>query len=405
MQMTLCCATCVGKAANCIYPNKVVVDNAADMESAVAVDHVCATYTGNRRGNSNFIESDVIPMDIDNDHSDNPADWITEDKMEELFGDVDYVLVPSRHHMLAKDGKSERPRYHAYFPIEKCTDAAQYTAMKTAIQKAYPFFDDNALDAARFLFGATTGEVIWHEGWMSIMEVVADTEPDADDGDFDDGFVGGPITEGRSHIFHGADGCWYGIARKTNQKYSYTYRDTEQFDHVSYEFYMDKIENGKCTSQKISVPSGVSDFYSIGMSGKWLMCVSSDSSKLYRLDTTNVANLERVTDYTYNNSNEYSYVVDDDMVINGWYFEDGKPVQKIGSIGYQSYYAWGVNQMARYKTYMIKEWVYSYNGYRNYKDLYLYTPYLATINNLDTPVIKTADKTMKITYTLTETKE
>ena len=29
--------------------------------------------------------------------------------------------------------------------------------------------------------------------------------------------------------------------------------------------------------------------------------------------------------------------------------------------------------------------------------------YLATINNLATPVIKTADKTMKITYTLTET--
>lgn len=132
--MTLCCATCVGKATNCIYPNKVVGDNAADMESAVAVDHVCATYTGNHRGNSNFIESDVIPMDIDNDHSDNPSEWITEDKMEELFGDVDYMLVPSRHHMLAKDGKSEHPRYHAYFSIEKCTDATQYTAMKTAIQ-------------------------------------------------------------------------------------------------------------------------------------------------------------------------------------------------------------------------------------------------------------------------------
>ena len=196
MQMTLCCATCVGKAANCIYPNKVVVDNAADMKSAVAVDHVCATYTGNRRGNSNFIESDVIPMDIDNDHSDNPADWITEDKMEELFGDVDYVLVPSRHHMLAKDGKSERPRYHAYFPIEKCTDAAQYTAMKTAIQKAHPFFDDNALDAARFLFGATADDTVWHEGWMSIMDDIETEEPEPDDGDFDDGVVSGPITEG-----------------------------------------------------------------------------------------------------------------------------------------------------------------------------------------------------------------
>ena len=36
---------------------------------------------------------------------------------------------------------------------------------------------------------------------------------------------------------------------------------------------------------------------------------------------------------------------------------------------------------------------------------YMMCNYLATINNLDTPVIKTADKTMKITYTLTETKE
>jgi len=37
-----------------------------------------------------------------------------------------------------------------------------------------------------------------------------------------------------------------------------------------------------------------------------------------------------------------------------------------------------------------------------YKELYLYTPYLATINNLAEPVIKTADKTMKITYAITE---
>lgn len=115
--------------------------------------------------------------------------------------------------------------------------------------------------------------------------------------------------------------------------------------------------------------------------------------------------LERVTDYNYNSSNEFSYIVDDDIVINGWYFEDGHPAQKIGSIGYQSYCAWGIHQMARYKTYMLREWVYNHNRYCNYKELFLYTPYLATINNLASPVIKTADKTMKITYTLTETKE
>lgn len=198
MQMTLWKAACTGNAANCIYPNKVVVDDAKAMEAAVAQDHVCATYTGNRRSNDNFIESDVIPMDIDNDHSDDPADWITEEKMEELFDSIDYVLAPSRHHMLAKDGNSERPRYHAYFPIEKCTDAAQYAAMKVAIQNVYPFFDDNALDAARFLFGATVDEVVWHEGWMSIMDdiEIEEMEAEPDDGDFDDGVVSGPILEG-----------------------------------------------------------------------------------------------------------------------------------------------------------------------------------------------------------------
>ena len=36
------------------------------------------------------------------------------------------------------------------------------------------------------------------------------------------------------------------------------------------------------------------------------------------------------------------------------------------------------------------------------RHVYLMTPYLATINNLPTPVQKTADKTMKITYILRE---
>ena len=53
--------------------------------------------------------------------------------------------------------------------------------------------------------------------------------------------------------------------------------------------------------------------------------------------------------------------------------------------------------------------IFSDQYYRNaYSDsyadaiIYLMTPYLATINNLETPVTKTADKTMKITYILRE---
>lgn len=196
MQFTLFSADCIGKAANCSYPHKVLVDDAMTMEGAVAHDHVCATYKNNYRNIANFQMSDVVPMDIDNDHSDNPADWITEDKMDELFGSIDYVLVPSRHHMLEKDGKSARPRYHVYFPIEVCKDPKVYTAIKVALQKAYTFFDDNALDAARFLFGATTDEVVWHEGWMLITDDLVIEENPEEDEEFNDGVVSGPITRG-----------------------------------------------------------------------------------------------------------------------------------------------------------------------------------------------------------------
>lgn len=196
MQMTLFHADVVGKAANCAYPHKVVVADTDALKCVIAHDHVCATYKNNYRNIANFQMSDVVPMDIDNDHSDNPADWITEDKMDELFGSIDYVLVPSRHHMLPKDGKSARPRYHVYFPIENCTDADEYTAIKVALQKAYSFFDDNALDAARFLFGADADEVVWHEGWMLITDDLVIEAPPEEDEAFDDGVVSGPITKG-----------------------------------------------------------------------------------------------------------------------------------------------------------------------------------------------------------------
>lgn len=197
MQMTLFHADVVGKAANCAYPHKVVVADTDALKCVIAHDHVCATYKNNYRNIANFQMSDVVPMDIDNDHSDDPADWITEDKMDELFGSIDYVLVPSRHHMLPKDGKSARPRYHVYFPIENCTNADEYAAIKAALQKTYTFFDDNALDAARFLFGADADEVVWHEGWMLITDdLVIEETPAEDDEDFDGGSIHGPITEG-----------------------------------------------------------------------------------------------------------------------------------------------------------------------------------------------------------------
>ncbi len=56
----------------------------------------------------------------------------------------------------------------------------------------------------------------------------------------------------------------------------------------------------------------------------------------------------------------------------------------------------------QYKHFLLG-WGGSYGN--EYRTMYLLTPYLATINNLASAVVKTTDKTMKITYTLTEETE
>ena len=53
----------------------------------------------------------------------------------------------------------------------------------------------------------------------------------------------------------------------------------------------------------------------------------------------------------------------------------------------------------QYKNFLVG-WGGSYGN--EYRGVYLLTPYLATINNLGSAVVKNTDKTMKITYTLTE---
>ena len=57
--------------------------------------------------------------------------------------------------------------------------------------------------------------------------------------------------------------------------------------------------------------------------------------------------------------------------------------------------------------FQYKEFVFCWGGNygSDYRMVYLVTPYLASINNLGTAVVKNTDKTMKITYELTEEEE
>ena len=141
------------------------------------MDRVCAEYYNDYRSTGNFRQSNVVVMDCDNDHTENPAEWISPEKLDEMMPDISYAIAFSRHHLLPKNSKAPRPKFHVYFEIEPTQDADYYAALKNAIFRKYPFFDGNALDSARFIFGADVGETIWHEGWLTIESDVETVEP------------------------------------------------------------------------------------------------------------------------------------------------------------------------------------------------------------------------------------
>ena len=174
--ITVYTADCIGNAANCLYPNEVKITDDFSAKLAFATDMVCARYKNNYRNTANFEVANALPGDCDNDHSEIAADWVTPEDIADLFADVPYVLHYSRHHMKPKGEKSARPRFHIVFLIDPERDADRYTALKQRLLAAFPFFDANAMDAARFLFGTEDPQVIYHPGTITLNAFLDDLE-------------------------------------------------------------------------------------------------------------------------------------------------------------------------------------------------------------------------------------
>lgn len=169
-------ADCVGNAANCRYHNEVKITDEVSAKQAFATDMVCARYKNHYRSTANFEVANALPGDCDNDHSEIAAEWITPEDIADLFADVPYVLHYSRHHMRIKGEKSARPRFHVVFLIDPERDTERYAALKQRLLAAFPFFDANAMDVARFLFGTEDPQVIYHPGTTPLNEFLDDLE-------------------------------------------------------------------------------------------------------------------------------------------------------------------------------------------------------------------------------------
>ena len=163
-----------GNAKNCRYPNIGAGSTPEELKKLLCYDHTFIRFKNNYRSIDNFEESAVAVLDNDNDHSDDPGKWIAVEDIPRLFPDVSCIVYTSRNHMKQKADRSPRPRFHVAFPVAPVTEPTRFTALLQRIQTAYPFFDDNALDAGRFFFGNPDTEVYLFPGGTTIDRFLAE---------------------------------------------------------------------------------------------------------------------------------------------------------------------------------------------------------------------------------------
>ena len=188
MKFTLYRSNCLEVPENCTYPHKVEVAGKDSLIEAVKHDYVCAEYQGNYRSNDNFIGSDCLPVDCDNDHSDDPDEWVYPSDVATAFPGVAFAVHYSRNHMKAKGGKAARPKFHVFFAIDQVTEPGQYSEIKKLVNTIFPYVDTKALDAARFFFGTKEPEVEIFDGPMTLTTFLTDDDFDAnmDSGSYGD---------------------------------------------------------------------------------------------------------------------------------------------------------------------------------------------------------------------------
>lgn len=191
---TIYSADVTGNPGNCSYPHKHIILDEDSLKAAVSHDYVCAEYKNSYRNGDNFIGSDCLPVDCDNDHSENPEDWITPEDVLQAFPGVTFAVHYSRFNNRVKNGKPARPKFHILFPIDYVTDAEFYSNMKKLVNSIFPYFDTKALDAARFFFGTTAADVALYPGRMNLTEYLNEDifDEDMPEGQYD----GATILEG-----------------------------------------------------------------------------------------------------------------------------------------------------------------------------------------------------------------
>ena len=308
LNFTIYTADCVGNNGNCLYPNKMIVTDKESFITSTKMDHVTAKYKGNYRSKDNFEFSDCIPLDCDNDHSDNPNEWVTPLDIALEIPGVAFAVSYSRHHNLPKGNKSARPRFHIFFPIEIVSDEQEYADMKRRIADTFPYYDTNALDSARFLYGNDSDEVEFYEGNKTILDYLEED----DFADFDASLEQVPEGQRNSTMSH--------IAGKIIKRYG----NTEE----TYQIFLKKAElcNPPLPESELKVIWRSASRFGNKVSNQEGYIPPEEYNSDCKLKPEDFSDVGQATVLAREYKNILSYSPSTDyMVYNGSFWEESKP--------------------------------------------------------------------------------
>ena len=224
------------------------------------------------------------------------------------------------------------------------------------------------------------------------------------------GFFFDGISVHKASFFDGKDGFWYGFIYKVDTKVNMTYINRIKINKNDFSFEINNWELKEVQLQDIAYAASTNGGYlaktiSACLVGNYLYTIGRNYSTVYKLNINNPVDVVKIelgfrSNFSRGSDVHLRFIPWGDYILaNDFILTREDKVIKTASENIQFI----TNHPIEIGPYRLG---YSVQNFTSktvcYKTLLLHTPYLATINNLSKPITKTADKTMKITYTLTE---
>ena len=173
---------------NTFYPNRNEIDTKEKIDPSIfAHDYVGGEFKDHTRSGLNFVKTDCLLIDIDNDHSENPSEWFDKDDVENVLKGVPHVIHYSRNHMADKQVKKDngtivikprRPKMHILIAINETDKKEEYDKLINRLEKYLPIIDKKAKDVAHFFFGTDNPKVEVIDGHMPLNELLDELDFD-----------------------------------------------------------------------------------------------------------------------------------------------------------------------------------------------------------------------------------